>query len=68
MSALVASAIESEVLEAKFRAENALSPYFLTFTNSPCFSITDEKSMDIQMKLCEVPFPRDFSFKEIVVV
>ena len=40
----------------------------LTFTDSPCFSISDEKSTDIQMKMCEVPFPRDFSFKEIVIV
>lgn len=23
--------------------------------------------MDIQMEMCEMPFPRDFSFKEIVV-
>ena len=43
----------------KFKAKNTLFPYFLIFTNSPCFSTTDEKSMGVQMKMCEVPFPRD---------
>ena len=42
--------------------QNAISAFFLTLTISPCFSTTDEKSMDIQM--CELLFPRDSSFSE----
>lgn len=63
----MASAIESEALKAKFRAGNDLSPYFLTYTNSPCFPTTDQKSLDIQIKACEVPFLQDFSLKNSVL-